>query len=102
MFIKVWTLDEVPKDTCDLVVTSNTEKIRPVIIIATRIISVVFKLFSEEWRVSLLKIFIQIRSNSIQDCGESHSQLVVSNVDNDFKQAGMGRATLSTSVETPI
>jgi hypothetical protein len=46
MFIKTWTLDEVPKDTCDLVVTNNTENIRPVRIITPRIISVVFKLFS--------------------------------------------------------
>ena len=102
MFIKFCTLDEVPKDTCDLVVTNKTENIRPVRIITLRIISVVFKLFSLKQRESLLKIFIQIRSKSIQDCGESHSQLVVSNADNDFKQAGMGPATLSTSVETPI
>jgi hypothetical protein len=86
MFIKFWTLDEVPKDTCDLVVTNKTENIRPVRIITLRIISVVFKLFSKEQRESLLKIFIQIRSKSIQDCEESYSQPVVRNIDNKFKK----------------
>jgi hypothetical protein len=67
MLIKFWTLEEVPMDTCDLVVTNNTENIRLVKIIKLRIFFAVFKLFSQEQRESLLKVFIQIRSKSIQD-----------------------------------